>query len=293
MHFTVSEELCVYYKQRDFTLNFLSNISSALFKHNVKVHLDLTACPNISAAALVMLFAEVSRARMALEEDDVITIELPKEFSDTSWEEAITLHYRKYASLFDNDHTFQTVSEPNKAMASIMKLLFKSGVVLSKPDTRVFTKGVNEAMLNVINHAYSDQLEPLGGIGRRWWQACWLQKKANGDETLVYIIFDLGCGMLKSLPNQNNETPVQHITRAMKYGVTRTDEVDRGKGTKNMEEATIIRNNSLMFIGSNNAIYIKAEGQNSQALESRLPFDGTLVEWQICIHKEESNDVPN
>lgn len=291
MQFTVSEELCIYYDQRDFTLNFLSNISSAIFKHNVKVHLDLRECPHISAAALVMLFAEVSRARMVFEDDDIVTIALPEAFNDHSWEEAITLNFRKYASLFDNDHTFQTVSEPNKAMASILKLLLKSGVVLNKPDTRVFTKGVNEAMLNVINHAYIEEREPLGGIGRRWWQACWLQKKSNGDEILVYIIFDLGCGMLKSLPKQTDETPKEHIRRVMQYGVTRTDETDRGKGTKNMEEATIIRNNSLMFIGSNNAIYIKSEGEVATTSETRLPFDGTLVEWQILIHKEESNDV--
>jgi hypothetical protein len=263
-------------------LNLLANITDAIFNHKVKVHLNLSECPNITASALVMLFAEISRAKMVFEDDDIITIDLPKEKPDHVWNEAVTLSYRNYSSLFDNDHTFQTMSEPNKAIASILKLLLNSGVELSRTETRVFTKGVNEAMLNVINHAYHDQDAPLDGIGRRWWQACWVAKNKD-KQTLVYIIYDLGCGMLASLPKENNESISDHITRVMSYGVSRTQEADRGKGTKNIEDATDIRDNSRMFIGTNSAVYIKTEGQSATAEPTFLPFGGTLIEWQIFL----------
>ncbi|EOX3977808.1 hypothetical protein ACM9ES_000819 [Vibrio alginolyticus] len=280
LHFTVSEELCVYYEQRDFTLNFLTNIGYAVFTLGVPIHLDLKACPLISASALVMLFAEVSRARLAKDRDDIVTIDLP-DIPDTPWLHAMSLPYRQYASLFDEDQVFQTVSDPNKAMASILKLLHKSGVQLSNADTRLFTRGVNEAMLNVINHAYIDEDDPLGGIGRRWWQACWVHT-IEEQKTLVYIIYDLGCGILKSLPPTCPEEDAEaHIARAMSYGVTRTNESDRGKGTKNMEDATLIRANSLLFIGTNKVSYIKAEGLEARTESNLLPFTGTLVEWQI------------
>ncbi|EKO3482279.1 hypothetical protein M0358_002381 [Vibrio fluvialis] len=282
MHFTVTEPLCVYYDQRNYTLNLLSNISNAIFKQNVKVHIDLVDCPQITAAALVMLFAETTRARIAFKDDSILTMDFPRNFQDSAWEEAIGIGYSNYSSLFDIDHTFQTVSEPSKAMASILKLLHKSGVKLDKQDTRVFTKGVNEAMLNVINHAYSNESEPLGGIGRRWWQACW-KNEQDGKEILVYIIYDVGCGMLGSLPAMTGESTEEHMKRAMEYGVSRTFEADRGKGTKNMEDATDIRDNSLIFIGTNLAVYTKAENKPAVVKQNLLPFVGTLVEWQIFL----------
>ncbi|HAS6354462.1 TPA: hypothetical protein I7234_19905 [Vibrio vulnificus] len=280
LHFNVAEELCVYYEQRHYTINLLNNISYAIFILKVPVHLNLSNCPSISASALVMLFAEVSRARMAKEQDDIVTIDFPQ-IRDLPWLYAMSVSYREYGDLFDKDHVFQTVNDPGKAMASILKLLHKSGVQLSKPDSRLFTRGVNEAMLNVINHAYIDQDDPLGGIGRRWWQACWVSEQ-NGEKVLVYIIYDLGCGILGSLPKSHpKELVTEHITRAMSYGVSRTNESDRGKGTQNMEEATEIRTDSLLFIGTNTVAYIKAEGQDATTQINLLPFTGTLVEWQI------------
>lgn len=278
--YTVNEDLCVYYEQRNFTLNLLGNISHTVFVLDTNVHLDLSGCQSISASALVMLFAEISRARMAKESDDVVTLTLP-DSGDEPWFHAVSLSYRHYSKLFDEDHTFQTVSDPNKAMASILKLLDRSGVMLNRLDTRTFTRGVNEAMLNVINHAYIEEDNPLGGIGRRWWQACWVGE-VDGHKNLVYIIYDLGCGILNSLPlAHDEESATEHITRAMSYGVTRTNESDRGKGTKNMEDATQIRDNSVLFIGTNNATYIKNQSKDAVTELNLLPFDGTLVEWQI------------
>lgn len=284
LYFYVSEDLCVYYGQRGYTLNFLSNIAYTIWELKQKVHIDLSKCSKISASALVMLFAEVSRARMGKEDDDVITLTMSDTFKDPKWKEAIELGHRQYSRLFDEDHTFQTVSDPNKALASILKLMHNCGVKLARPESKIFTKGINEAMLNVINHAYDDQEDPLGGIGRRWWQACWLQPTGGGKYSLVYIIYDLGCGMLNSLPKASEqETIAEHITRAMAHGTTRTGIPGRGKGTKNMEDAAEIRAKSTLFVGTNSVSYCKVEGKDAIVEPCLLPFNGTLVEWQICI----------
>ncbi|MCD9474866.1 hypothetical protein GLP44_09035 [Photobacterium phosphoreum] len=287
VEFNVTETLCVYQKQRDYTLNLMRNISGYAVGHKVPVKINLKQCPMITAGALLILFAEVSRAKIAIEDDSLVTLELPENndlrtiIDDIGWTEAMTVSFREYPNLMKANCTFQTASKPHEAMQSIYHLLINSEVPLSSPESKVFTKGVNEAILNVFNHAYSHEEYPLGGIGRRWWQACW---KAN-DNSLVYIIVDLGQGITKSLPKAYDEESVpDHIVRAMELGVTCTGDSKRGKGSVNIKDATDIKDESTLFIGSGNAIYTKCAGREPIAVESLLPFNGTIAEWQIKIN---------
>jgi len=291
VHFTVIEPLCVYGKEhRDYTLNLMRNISGRTVGDFTPIHIDLTNCPKITASASVMLFAEISRARIATENDNIVTISLPQEpelqalLHSIGWVKAINAGCREQNSLFDNNEIFQTLSDPGKAMASLLLSLRNSGITLTSIEAKIFTKGVNEAMLNVLHHAYSHEKHPLGGIGRRWWQCCYTVVKNNEPEKMVYIIFDLGQGILSSLPKDDiNESIQAHIIRAMSKGVTCTGEKDRGKGSQNMKDAMSIRENSILFIASNNVVYSKKMAKEPESEESTIPFIGTLVEWQIYI----------
>lgn len=283
----VTEPLCVYNTQRDYTLNLMRNISGYVVGHRKPVKVSLKECPKITAGALLILFAEVSRARIATENNDLITIELPESNSlrtmldNIGWSAAITANFRDYPTLMEKNCSFQTASKPHEAMESIFNLLTNSKVELSSPESKMFTKGVNEAILNVFNHAYSHEDYPLDGIGRRWWQACWI----DHNNSLVYLIFDLGQGITNSLPKSyDDETIPEHITRAMKLGITCTGDSKRGKGSENIKNATDIKDKSTLFIGSKNALYTKLAGKEAQASECLLPFNGTLAEWQININ---------
>ena len=243
--YTVDDVLCVYKKEhRHYTLNLMRNISAQTISEQTPVHIDLSKCPKITFAAAVMLFAEVSRARIATENDNIVSLTHPEDMSlhsqleSIGWIRAVDLGCKELHKLFDEDDTFQTVSDPSKAMISLNLMLNKKGINLTSPEVKVFTKGVNEAMLNVFNHAYSHESNPLGGIGRRWWQACFTTKH-DGADSMVYVICDLGQGILNSLPKlEPQESTTAHICRAMSLGVTCTGIVDRGKGTNDMEKAT-------------------------------------------------------
>lgn len=290
IRFRVKEALCVYKEsQRDYTLNLMRNISSYAVKVGMRVIIDLEKCPSISAAALVIFFAEISRAKIATRFNKIITVHFGRNGSleslltSVGWVKAISADHDKYGALISEQCVFQTLSHPGEAMLSIYNLLLNSGVELTRPESKIFTKGINEAILNVIHHAYSNESDPLGGIGRRWWQACWRQE---GTNSLVYIIFDLGQGITCSLPRCNEtETVEQHIERAMQQGVTCTGDPNRGKGSENIKDAADIREKSSLFIGSRNALYTKRSFEKPIAREIWLPFNGTIAEWQINLEE--------
>lgn len=237
----ITEELCIYTpNQRDYTLNLLRLISAYAVGEWTPVHIDMTFCPKITAAASVMLFAEITRARIATDNDLIIVLKLPHEESDCrealdhiGWTHAVTISYKHINSLFDQDAIFQSGNNPGKATASVYKQLVQSGVPLTDPEVKRFTKGVTEAMLNVNHHAYDNEKDPLGGIGRRWWQLCLVRMdEQNNPSKLLFIIYDLGQGMLRSLPKKVGENNIDHIARAMTYGVTRTKAPIEAKGPK-------------------------------------------------------------
>jgi len=288
--FKVKEKLCIYEKKhRDYTLNLMRNISACVIGEYSYVKIDLSDCPEITASASVLLFAEVSRARIATENDNCVEIKLPtsktlsKVLQETGWTKAINAGYKEQVELFEHDETFQTSSDPAKAIISILTMLRNNDVELKSLEGKVFSRGVNEAMLNVLHHAYSHEDYPLGGIGRRWWQSCFRYKDYLNNK-LVYIICDFGQGILGSLPKKyDNETVIEHLNRAMQIGETCTGQLDRGKGSGDIVDAASIKDNSTLFIASNNAVYIKQGNNRAKIEESVVPLLGTVVEWQVDI----------
>jgi hypothetical protein len=266
----------------------MKNISGFAIGEKMAVHIDLRSCPGVTAAAMVMLFAEVSRARLATGIDSIIKIFLPSEdseirlqFQHSGWERALLIEHSRLQDLVTESQLFQSNSNPNEATEAVYRQLISNGIELDAPEVRTFTKGVSEAMLNVINHAYDNEESPLEGIGRRWWQACYVKQGNGHQKKMVFIIYDLGQGILSSLERQKDETPENHMIRAMQYGVTRTGDPKRGKGTKDIEDAAQIREESILLVGSNNVSYIKWKDGKLIVEKGLLPFFGTIVEWQI------------
>jgi hypothetical protein len=71
--------LCVYDpKKESATLKFITQIANAVFKARTKIHLDFSATEQITAAASVLLFAEITRCQLQTCVDDVVTLDLPK-----------------------------------------------------------------------------------------------------------------------------------------------------------------------------------------------------------------------
>lgn len=284
----INSKLCIYQsRDRDYTLNVMKNISGFAVGESIPVHIDLRNCPGVTAAAMVMLFAEVTRAKLVTGVDSIVKVFLPpldspirSLFQRSGWESALLIEHSKLQNLVRENQLFQSNSNPNEATEAVYRLLTSHGINLDTPEVKIFTKGVSEAMLNVINHAYDHEEFPLEGIGRRWWQACFVKESADAKK-MVFIIYDLGQGILSSLERENEETPTEHIFRAMRYGVTRTGDPKRGKGTKDIEDAAQIREGSILLVGSNDVSYIKLKDGRIKVEQGLLPFFGTIVEWQI------------
>ncbi|WP_305838976.1 hypothetical protein [Photobacterium leiognathi] len=243
----------------------------------------------MTAAAMVMLFAEISRAKLATGFDGIVKLFLPEDehpfrqmLKNSGWEHAVLISQERLQELVDENRLFQSNNNPNDSMRAVYEQLTSQGINLDVPEVKKFTKGVSEAMLNVINHAYDNEAEPLSGIGRRWWQACYVKSTSENRKkkwSLSFMIW--GREFLSSLPNKGNESPEEHICRAMSYGVTRTGDPKRGKGSKDIEDAAQIREESVLLVGTNNVSYINWKDGKVYARQGILPFCGTIVEWQI------------
>lgn len=285
----IADTLCIYSQEdRDYTLNVMKNISGFAVNERIPVHLDLRSCKEITLGAMVMLFAEISRARLATGFNEIIKILYPSEdtelremLSGVGWEKATNTPYQQLDNLVEQNEYFQSNNNPNLATQAVYKLLTSQGLELDLPEVKMFTRGVTEAMLNVINHAYEHEADATNGIGRRWWQACYVGNDTeNNQKTMLFIIYDLGQGVLKSLPKEDNESYTEHIERAMSYGVTRTGDPKRGKGFEDIKNAAYIRRKSTLLVGTNNVFYMKWRNR-THAEECKMPFFGTVVQWQI------------
>ncbi|WP_375058383.1 hypothetical protein [Zobellella sp. DQSA1] len=278
---------------RDSTLTFLAVIAHLGLNWEVRIRVDLKGCETITAAAAVMLFAEVTRIQLATNDSEAVLVDPPEGpfrvlFRNSGLQAGLKPGAaRKLNELFDNDHPLQSGDTPAKSIISIMSVMHKAGLDLTKPQTRIFSKGVQEAMLNVMHHAYRHEAEPLSGIGKRWWHACWYNPQ---DNSMSFIIYDKGSGIPETLaevcgPEMSDEDRIAH---GLKKGVTCMLDPSRGKGSVDIQNVTNIYAGSLLFVASNYGIVlVKDDGEISTKKPSNQSFNGTLIEWKF---KLEVND---
>lgn len=278
---------------RDNTLTFLAIVAHLGLNRGLRIRIDLQECESITAAAAVMLFAEVTRIQLATNDSDAVLVVPPEGPFRTAFRNS-GLHTglkpgaaRKLNELFDNDHPFQSGDTPAKSIISIMSVMHKEGLDLTKPQTRIFSKGVQEAMLNVLHHAYRSEAYPLSGIGKRWWHACWYNPQ---DSSMSFIIYDKGSGIPETLaqvcgPDMSDEDRIAH---GLKKGVTCMMDPARGKGSVDIQNVTNIYAGSILFVASNYGIVVlKDDGREMVKIPSNQSFNGTLLEWKF---KLEVND---
>lgn len=141
---------------------------------------------------------------------------------------------------------------------------------------------INEALLNVHHHAY------LGfdvNVPTRWWQQILFLPK---DNSLRFIIYDLGIGIVDSYLEHNSHKPMvifqnksDILREIMKTGVSRLSDVERGNGLSEMFKPSN-RDNTAVWLSTNNLILKKAKPYNIDECEECLhSIPGTLVEWHF------------
>ncbi len=145
----------------------------------------------------------------------------------------------KLNALVAQKRYFQSSVDPEEALATTMQML-KEKALLDIDQETMLMMGINEAMLNVKNHAYeTPELQIITEMmgGKRWWQCSWFDPK--GDR-VVFIICDLGMGIATSYTNENwiaqhslysNRTVVEALTS----GNSRYRKPGRGNGSEDIK----------------------------------------------------------
>ncbi|MCU7974904.1 hypothetical protein L5M43_06375 [Shewanella sp. SW36] len=290
------QQLCIYLIGPDTvekvrkTLNFFATISKICLVRREKLHIDFSNLQNFTAAASVLLFSEITRAQLVTEIADVVTFTLPKTPDVLKLFRGFGLYKaimpggnRKLINLFDDDHPYQSGTDPNKFLISTILNLKNQGLELSNPETRIIHRGIQEAMLNVIHHAYEHETDVSSGIGSRWWQLSFCK---HDSKSVAFIIYDKGISIPESIAGKlpvNITTDAEAIEFAFQKGVTRyTDKPTRGKGSEDIKDVTTVKDNSKLLVYSGNGMYyINRERGDTRKLSLPASINGTMIEWLI------------
>tara|TARA_R110001583_G_scaffold52051_2_gene161893 strand:- start:213 stop:1169 length:957 start_codon:yes stop_codon:yes gene_type:complete len=294
LQITSPNELCIYFTNKSFpssakrTINFINALSDITLKQGGKVHIDFSSLHSLTASASVLLFAEITRIQLVTDIVDVITFTWPMDEDFTKLLKTSGLYkaiipgtHRKIVKLFDDDHPYQSGIDPNKFLISTLLSLHKNGLELSKPEAKVISKGIQEAMLNVIHHAYLDFEDQQAGIGSRWWQ---LSHCDTVKKVVTFIIYDKGASIPATISDLLNTpcTDADAIEYAFTKGITRLLGTTRGKGSQDIKDAAKVKDSSTLLVMSGKGVYL-LDNNNGSKIKSELPhaINGTMIEWSI------------
>jgi hypothetical protein len=294
------EKLCIYEDQWSYiTYQFLDYIHKVIFEYKISLTVDFSDLKNLSAAASLLVFARITKCQICIHEPSAIKVippedkEARKMFTQSGlWAGVKSGGISKVRKLIDSNNQYMSGSNApienySKVLVATILNLINQGVKFNTQAVHTFTRGVQEAILNVDYHAYdnaplSKQFEELGDS--RWWQCSWLDKINN---QLVFIIYDDGTGIVNSLKEQfPTLSDSEVLEKAMTIGVTKTLEPSRGKGSGNIIKTSCEFPNSHLVIMSGVGYYLHDE--NGVTLKE-LPFNlhGTIVQW--VLHYTEEN----
>lgn len=298
--------LCIYDDKFSYqTYRFVSLIQEYILVSNASVTVDLSDLQHFSAAASLLLFAKISKCQMSVNDPSKLDIIFPKDKEVNKlmvgcglWGSIKPGGIGKIRRLIDTNNQYLTGSKNilenyGKIIMATFLNLHSQGVKFSSPNAILFTKGIQEAVLNVKYHAYD--FDPPKNIYEdigdgRWWQCCWLDKT---NRQLIFIIYDDGKGIVNTLRayfaskkvDVRDKKDHYLIEQAMQTGVTSSGDPERGIGSVDIIKVTKVFPNSHLVVMSGLGHY----KQNSEGVvSSELPFEmaGTLVQWVLDYDEE-------
>lgn len=295
--------LCVYTKENSYvTYRFVQYIETVIFEYGLAINISFKELKSITAAASLLVFARITKCQLCLKLPTDLSIITPDDkgmkqlFSNSGfWSGIKPGGVSKIRKLIDSNNQYMSgsnsiVEHPAKVISATVINLALRGVKFSSPSTHLFTRGIQEAILNVDYHAYNEDsfANVYKDIGdSRWWQCSWLDKE---NSQLVFIIYDDGMGIAPTLKAQFPNLPTHEVIKeAMKVGTTRTLNPERGKGSNDIIKATCTFPNSHLVVMSGDGYY-KHDANN--VTSEKLPFtlEGTLVQWVLDYTDENSDD---
>ena len=285
--------------------SFLYELRSTVETSKVTVRLRLEGCKTIRPAALLMLLAEVHRARL-LRGDKALTGTYPedpallKRMCDMGFFEVLNIR-----SPVRSDQTFPmeyikfksgTQLEAESARA-LRESLLGEKIAMNTQPRKQLQRGVTEAMLNALQHAYPETAIHLGEAHKRWWLCGHYHRPSK---RLSILFCDLGVGIPKTLPRRYPMEMVRKVLSlfpgvrpddgamiyaGMEIGRTRTKKEHRGKGLNDLRQFIDKAEAGEMHIYSRRGRYSYTSGGNESHKTFSAELGGTLIRWTVPINR--------
>lgn len=264
-------------------VSLMRDMNLAIHSQNRSVILDFSETEEMTAGAAVMLFAEVTRSQLLTGLPNVITIIRPKNpnlwglmRNSGLWDAIKPGGEKKLQGLWEKNCPFASGNDPDAHLASTLNS-FRN----ARPNLpRRFDSAIQEAILNVVHHAYEyNRNLPTDSIGTRWWQYAAITK-----EDVRFTICDLGIG----IPNkilympENRHLPHGHcIEKAMEDGFSTLFRRGRGMGSRDLKRPVVNTEAESFSIFSNNGIYSYIQNREPICGDRPACLPGTVVEWKM------------
>lgn len=267
------------------------------------IEIDFTKTKRVYTCGTLLLLAEIDRLRRILGEKLDIKANYPgdltveKVFQQIGLLKLLGLQERQ--SITEDDKTVYNWRAATGTAVDLMLAdpMFR-GIKEKLPvGYRSIVRGVEEAMTNVIHHAYelprNDRLDQYpASKEKRWWVFAEVL-----DGWLHVVMCDLGIGIPRSLPTTWTEAVAgimslqisgkrkntALVKRSFKVGKTRTELRHRGKGLKDIRQAAIALKGTLWL--TTNQVQLGYDFSKDKPSATSGYYDesimGTIIQWSI------------
>lgn len=288
-------------RKYDETARFFNQLRAAAMTSTIPVRLRLEDCQKITPPAMLLMLAEVNRARM-LRGRDAVTGTYPKD--------TVLLRRMCHTGFFDllqirspirTDRTFpmeyikfKTGSKLKAESArELRNSLLGDGITMRVRARKQLQRGVTEAMLNALQHAYPDTKLRDASVRDRWWLTGHYHKP-TGNLSIMFC--DLGVGIPHTLPRKHT---IEHLRQlasllpgikpddgamiyaGMKVGRSSTRQGHRGKGLNDLRQFIDQAGSGELRIFSRRGEYWYTSPAKEEYRTNGHTVQGTLIVWTV------------
>lgn len=294
----VPESFCLYENPKE-VLAFIRSISTAVYFEKKYAVLDFSDCKDITAAAALVLFAEVSRCRgdcPLSNSGKVIQLIRPKskkvaaQLKESSLLRVIQQgSQRRLQDINDDERVFFcTGNNPKEdTQALVDRLKKKLDVDVLPPN---IAKAIGEGFLNVRYHAYKKGATEFTRY--RWWLYCY-DSVRNGNKSVVFVLYDRGVG-IPSLVEEHFDSvltteiaPKSHglmIAKAFETKFSTDPENNRGVGSRDILSPIAKTDDLLLVLSDKGAVEFGGIDDFHQPdFWSGCYLKGTLLQWRLYV----------
>lgn len=285
-------------------MKFFMSLREKTLQRQIRLVLDFSNTEIVVSAGMLLFIAEIDRIKRILGSSFNITIsnvrdkvvnqllvriglyelcgQNPPKLSAEKFDERVK-HWRYATGVRANEDT-------NRAFHQVEGCL-------SDELGKGMWKGISEAVINSVQHAYE---KPRGTNGGRLKHSRWWMFSQVKDNILTVAVCDLGIGIPRSLPLKWDKSILsnimggiigygpdsQAIKAALELGATRTNAVNRGKGLPQIWKSLRMPGGIGIHILSNlGQLSWSSKNDKESSHEYSSSINGTVIIWSVRIEE--------